>query len=94
MEALFHDLRYGVRPLVHQPGFTGMLLAVSGVAIGLVGSLGLTRLLTGLLFDVSVTDPLTFGLVPVLLLMIALLAIYLPARRATRVDPLGALPYE
>jgi putative ABC transport system permease protein len=72
----------------------GMLLAVCGVAIGLLGSLGLTRLLTGLLFGVSVTDPLTFGLVPVFLLAIALLAVYLPARRATRVDPLVALRYE
>jgi len=72
----------------------GMFLATSGVAIGVVGSLALTRLLAGLLFGVSVTDPSTFGLVPVLLLAIAFLAIYLPARRATRVDPLVALRYE
>lgn len=72
----------------------GMWLAVSGVAIGLLGSLGLTRLLTGLLFGVSVTDPLTFVLVPVFLLATALVAIYLPARRAMRVDPLVALRYE
>jgi putative ABC transport system permease protein len=72
----------------------GLLLAVSGVAIGLIGSVGLTRLLTGLLFGVSVTDPAIFGLVPILLLAIALLAVYLPARRATRVDPLIALRYE
>jgi putative ABC transport system permease protein len=72
----------------------GLLLALSGVAIGLLGSLGLTRLLTGLLFRVSVTDPAVFGLVPILLLAIAVLAVYLPARRATRVDPLVALRYE
>ena len=72
----------------------GLLLAVSGVAIGLIGSVGLTRLLAGLLFGVSVTDPAIFGLVPILLLAIALLAVYLPARRATRVDPLVALRYE
>ena len=72
----------------------GLLWAGSGVAIGLIGSLGLTRILTGLLFGVSVTDPLTFVLVPVLLLAIALLAVYLPARRAMRIDPLVALRYE
>ena len=72
----------------------GLLLAVSGVAIGLIGSVGLTRLLAGLLFGVSVTDPAIFGLVPILLFAIALLAVYLPARRATRVDPLVALRYE
>jgi putative ABC transport system permease protein len=72
----------------------GLMLAVSGVAIGLIGSVGLTRLLAGLLFGVSVTDPAIFGLVPILLLAIALLAVYLPARRATKVDPLVALRYE
>jgi putative ABC transport system permease protein len=72
----------------------GLLLAVIGVAIGLIGSLGLTRLLSGLLFGVSVTDPAIFGLVPILLLAIALLAVFLPAWRATRVDPLVALRYE
>jgi putative ABC transport system permease protein len=72
----------------------GLVLAVSGVAIGLIGSLGLTRLLAGLLFGVSVTDPAIFGLVPILLLAFALLAVFLPARRATRVDPLVALRYE
>jgi putative ABC transport system permease protein len=72
----------------------GLVLAISGVAIGLVGSLGLSRLLTGLLFGVSVTDPATFGLVSLLLLLIAVVAVYLPARRATRVDPLVALRYE
>jgi len=72
----------------------GLVLALIGVAIGLIGSLGLTRLLSGLLFGVSVTDPAIFGLVPILFLAIAVLAVYLPARRATRVDPLVALRYE
>jgi putative ABC transport system permease protein len=72
----------------------GLLLAASGVAIGLIGSVGLTRLLAGLLFGVSVTDPAIFVFVPVLLMIIALLAVVLPARRATRVDPLVALRYE
>jgi putative ABC transport system permease protein len=72
----------------------GLLLALGGIAVGLAGSLGLTRLLTGLLFDVSVTDPAIFVLVPILFLAIAIIAIYLPARRATRVDALVALRYE
>lgn len=72
----------------------GLLLALSGVGLGLIGSLGLTRVLAGLLFGVSVTDPAIFGLVPLLLLAVATMAVYLPARRATKVDPLVALRYE
>jgi putative ABC transport system permease protein len=72
----------------------GLLLALTGVGLGLIGSLGLTRLLAGLLFGVSVTDPAIFSLVPILLLVVATLAVYLPARRATKVDPLVALRYE
>ena len=72
----------------------GMLLAIVGVAIGLAGAWGLTRFLGGLLVGVSSTDLLTFGLVTFCLLFGALLACYLPARRATKVDPLVALRYE
>lgn len=72
----------------------GMFLATSGVVLGLLGSFALTRLLKGLLFGVGVRDPLTFAAVPLLLLAIALLAICIPARRATKVDPLEALRYE
>jgi predicted permease len=72
----------------------GARLAGLGILIGLVTALGVTRLLTGFLYGVHPTDPLTFAAVSLLLLGIALLACYLPARRAMRVDPLVALKYE
>jgi ABC-type antimicrobial peptide transport system permease subunit len=72
----------------------GASMALVGVALGLVGALGLTRLMSGLLFGVSATDPLTFLAVAWLLTFVALTACYIPARRATRVDPIIALRYE
>jgi predicted permease len=71
-----------------------MLLALGGVAIGLLASLALTRLMKSLLFNVGVTDPLTFAVIALLMTLIALLACLIPARRATKVDPLVALRYE
>ena len=72
----------------------GMSLVIAGVAIGLVAAFGLTRLMSGIVFGVSVGDPLTYGLVALVLLAVAALACFVPARRATKVDPLVALRYE
>ena len=71
-----------------------MVLALGGVGIGLLASWALTRLMKGLLFSVSVTDPMTFVAIAVLMTLIALIACLIPALRATKVDPLVALRYE
>jgi len=81
-DVLRQALRQGIPP------------AMIGLAAGLVGAAALTRLLVSLLYGVTPTDPLTFAAVSALLAGVALLAAYLPARRATRVDPVQALRYE
>ncbi len=72
----------------------GATMALAGVAIGVVAALGVTRLMTSLLFGVTAHDPLTFGVIAALLIAVTLLACYVPARRAMRVDPMVALRYE
>ena len=72
----------------------GMILALIGVVVGLAGALALTRVMSSLLFGVTERDPITFGVVAALLIVVAFIACFVPARRATKVDPLVALRYE
>jgi putative ABC transport system permease protein len=73
---------------------SGMALAIAGITLGIAGAFALTRLMTSLLFAVKPTDAVTFVTVSLCLLVTALIACYIPARRATKVDPLVALRYE
>ena len=82
------------RNILHLIVRQGMILALTGVAIGLAGAFALTRLMRSLLFGVRSTDPLTFVAIAALLTLIALLASYIPARRAARIDPMVSLRCE
>ncbi|MGA8221021.1 MAG: ABC transporter permease [Candidatus Acidiferrales bacterium] len=82
------------RDILQMVIFQGLRLAIAGAAVGLVGALIVAHLMAGLLYGVRPTDPVTFVGVALLLLGVALLACYIPARRAIRVDPLVALRYE
>jgi ABC-type antimicrobial peptide transport system permease subunit len=72
----------------------GLRLALLGIVIGLAAALALTRLIRSQLYEVSATDPLTFIAVPVVIALVAVAACYLPARRATRIDPMISLRSE
>jgi putative ABC transport system permease protein len=98
---IYGVMSYAVAQRTHEVGIRtalvlrqGMKLTVLGVAVGLLAAVVLTRLIKNLLFGVSVTDPLTFIALPLLLASVALHACYLPARRAAKVDPLVALRQE
>ena len=73
---------------------SSMVWVLVGIGVGVVGAVGLTQLLTGLLYNVRPLDPVVLGAVSLLLAVVALLASYLPARRAVRIDPIAALPFE
>ncbi|HEY7161514.1 MAG TPA: FtsX-like permease family protein, partial [Acidobacteriota bacterium] len=72
----------------------GITLAIAGIFIGIVASLAITRLMSDLLYGVSPTDPATFIAIPVVLMLVAFVSCFLPARSATKVDPIVALKYE
>jgi putative ABC transport system permease protein len=72
----------------------GLLLTIMGIGLGLAGSFALARVMSGLLFGVNATDPATFTAIVLLLMFVSLIACYIPARRATRIDPMIALRYE
>jgi putative ABC transport system permease protein len=88
--ALGAEARDVLRMVIKQ----GMSLVLFGVVLGVAGAYAVTRTMQSLLFEVSTTDPVTFALVPLLLAIVGFVACYIPARRATKVDPLVALRYE
>ena len=101
MTGIPQDVRYALRHLRARAADVlklmvrgSMTWVVVGIAVGVAGSLGLTRLLGTLLYDVKPSNPVVLGTVSLLLMCIGLLASYIPARRAPKVDPMVALRYE
>ena len=105
VEEFLQDLRYAARMMRRNAGLTlvavltlvlgiGTKLAALGVAAGLAGAVVLTRLMASLLYGVGAGDPMTYAAVGSLLILVAIAASYIPARRAMRVDPMVALRYE
>jgi predicted permease len=82
------------REIFHLVLSQGLILAVAGTLVGIVAAIGVTRYLGSLLYGVRATDPATFAIITFLLIVVAVLACYIPSRRATRVDPMVALRYE
>lgn len=91
MRTLLQDLRYAIRLLLKSPGFA---LAAIGTAVGIPAALAGTRLIRSLLFGLSFADPVVLASAAVILVLVAALAGFFPARRASRVDPMVALRYE
>jgi hypothetical protein len=96
LDAVARDVRFGLRMLRRTPGFTIVTLLTLGIGlgIGLVAAVALSRFMKSLLFGVSEMDPVTYIAVPIVLTTAAVVASYLPARRATQVDPIETLRAE
>lgn len=92
--SLFTNLRYAVRMAAKSPVVTGMATVLAGISVGLAGAFALTRLLASLLYGIATLDTATFVFVPLLLMAVAIVATYIPARRASSMDPATALRHE